>query len=222
MIIAVDFGDRRCGYAIGEGYVSEVGVVETRKLMDFLVSSKPDEVVFGLPLSMSGRYSCQTFKVVERAHEVKMRLGVRVFLVDERLSTKMAHDILRRTRGNTPVDAVSASLILENFLSSPSSSYPIPDEIPRVRIEPIRAGSVLIHEVPDPGVLDYVESEELDVLQSDPYTAYLFKKRVRFVERFERFLKGGYDIIVTWRASEDLEDLLAENGKIYCARSSAG
>ncbi len=218
MVIAIDYGEKRCGYAFGKNGILKSGVVETGNLLDFLSSLDFETLVFGLPLSMSGRYSCQTFRVLEVAEKVKNELKTRVFLVDERLSTKMAHEILKSTRGSTPVDAVSASLILDGFLKNPTASYSIPDTIPKVILSPLEADSVLVHEVPDPDVLNFISSSRIDVLQSDPYIAYLFKKRVRFVERFERFLEGEYDIILTWKAKEELFELLKEGGELVKLR----
>ncbi len=212
MKLAVDYGRKRCGYAIGEMTPAKAGVTDPEGILRIVRDMKPDAVILGLPLSMSGRYSCQTFEVLEFADKLK-KMGFDVFLVDERLTTKMAHDILKESRGNTAVDAVSASLIFESFVENPGASYKIPKELPKVEMnEEIRGKKVLILNVPDPSVLDRVEAEELDVLQRDPYFAYLFKKRVRFVERFEEFLKGPYDTVIA--CSDDFdEDLLEDGGK---------
>ncbi len=214
MIVSVDYGQKRCGVAWGESNPSSSTVVPKEELAEFLRELKPDVLVFGLPLSMSGRYSCQTFTVIEFAEKVRFSLGkIPVFLVDERLSTKMAHSILKETKSNVSVDAVSASLILENYLRNPEAAFMMYDELPKLTIPKISAESVLIHEVCDPGVLDSIEAKRLDVLQSDPYVAYLFKKRVRFVERMEQFLEGDYDIILSSKPDR-VKDLLKRNGEM--------
>ncbi len=214
MVVAIDYGKKRCGYAVGERFVNRNGVIETPKLLGFLSNLKPDVVVFGLPLSMSGRYSMQTFEAVEKAEVVAKKLKVDVYLKDERLSTRMAHSILKNTKGKTPVDAVSASLIFESFIASPESSYKIETILPDIEFrEGIYGKNVLIHNVPSVKVLDFVEAENVDVLQENPYIAYLFKKRVEFVERFERFLKGPYDVIIT-TDPEKIKDFLQPEGKL--------
>ncbi len=221
MIIAIDYGKKRCGYAAGVMFPSKVGVVDREKLFTFLKDLNPEKIVFGLPFSMSGRYSCQTFEVIEVAQSVFKKLKKPVFLVDERLSTKMAHSILKESKGKIAVDAVSASILFENFINSPTNLYRIREEIPRVSIERIEADSVLVHNVEDPTILDNINARKLDVMEYDPYIAYLFKKRVRFVERFERFLEGKYDVIVT-PEPEKVKELLKDGGRIIRARSSVG
>ncbi len=214
MILAVDFGRKRCGYAYGEISPRNFGVTSQGGIKKLLIDINPSTVVMGLPLSMSGRYSCQTFEVIKFAEGIKS-MGFMVRLVDERLSTKIAHEILKRSGSSTPVDAISASLIFESFVRNPNSSYSIPDEIPRIDLDPLSADRILIHNIPDASVLDKIDATELDVLQKDPYIAYLFKKKVRFVERFEEFLKGDYDIIIT-ESPERVENLLSPRGKIVC------
>ncbi len=223
MKVAVDYGSKRCGVAWGKEFPSRKDVVSRKDLLPFLKDLSPSLVIFGLPLSMSGRYSCQTFEAIKLAEKVRFSLRVPVYLVDERLSTKMAHDILKKTGSSTPVDAVSASLIFESFSKNPEGAYMVYDEVPKVEIPDIAGDAVLIHEVPDTSVLEHIHAERLDVLQSDPYVAYLFKKKVRFVERFEDFLEGDYDIILTTNPGR-VRDLLSGDGRLITvrARSSVG
>ena len=197
MILAIDYGKKRCGYAYGEIFPSKLGVASPSEVLEILEELKPEVVVVGLPLSMSGRYSCQTFEVMEFAEKIH-NLGFKVRLVDERLTTKTAHEILRSTGGNSPVDAVSASIIFEVYSKNPDSSYEIPEYLPRVDVEEIEAESVLLYNVPDPGTLERLKADRIEVLQEDPYIAYLFKKKVRFVERDIEMLKGPYDVCLVF------------------------
>ena len=96
------------------------------------------------------------------------------------------------------MDAVSASLIFETYSKNPESAYEIPDELPKVNLDIIEAESALVYNVPDPGVLEKLKADRIEVLQEDPYIAYLFKKRVRFVERDPEMLKGPYEICLTF------------------------
>lgn len=221
MIVAIDYGKRRCGYAAGAMFPSKVGVVERGELFDLLGELNPKRIVFGLPFSMSGRYSRQTFEVIEVAEEVFRKIKKPVFLVDERLSTKMAHSILRESKGKIAVDAVSASILFENFINSSNNLYMIRKDLPKISIKHIEADSILVHNVGDPNILDKITAKRLDVMEYDPYIAYLFKKRLRFVERFERFLEGKYDVIIT-SEPEKVKELLNDGGRIISARSSAG
>jgi len=62
-IIAIDYGKSKCGYAIGTMFVSESGTVKTSDIQKKM--EKFREIVLGLPLSMSGNYSTQTFEVIK-------------------------------------------------------------------------------------------------------------------------------------------------------------
>ncbi len=214
MIFAVDFGKKRCGYAYGEVQPSAIGVTSKKGIERMVSELKPSVIVVGLPLSMSGRYSCQTFESIDFAKKLK-DMGFDVQMVDERLSTKMAHEILRKSKSGKPVDAISASLIFENFVKNPDVALKIPDDLPKFDIDHVRGKRILIHNIPDVSVLNKVQAQEIDVLQEDPYIAYVFKKRVRFVERFEEFLKGDYDIIIT-TDPERVKKLLSSDGRIVC------
>lgn len=214
MILAIDFGKKRFGYAYGEIQPSNIGVTSKKGIEKMAVDLKPSVIVVGLPLSMSGRYSCQTFESIDFAKKLKDK-GFDVRMVDERLSTKIAHEILRKSKSSKPVDAVSASLIFENFIRNPDAALKIPDDLPKFDIDHIDGKRVLIHNIPDVSILDRIKAKKIDVLQENPYIAYLFKKRVNFVERFEEFLEGDYDIIIT-AEPEKVENLLSRGGKIVC------
>ena len=91
------------------------------------------EIVVGLPLSMSGEDSAQTQRARDFAAEIERRLGLRVHLWDERLSTHEAMRLVgdevrsggggRRGRGRpqppaADTDALAASIILQAYLDA--------------------------------------------------------------------------------------------------------
>jgi putative holliday junction resolvase len=85
------------------------------------------EIVVGLPLSLSGGDTASTTDAREFAAAVAGWTGVRVRLVDERLSTVSAQRALRdagrRTKGSRPViDQVAAVIILQNALDHERSA----------------------------------------------------------------------------------------------------
>lgn len=53
----------------------------------FKFGRKKSVLVFGLPISLSGRYSHQTYLTVEAALNIKEQLGCQIYFVDERLTT---------------------------------------------------------------------------------------------------------------------------------------
>ncbi|AMW32463.1 putative holliday junction resolvase [Fervidobacterium changbaicum] len=112
--IVVDYGKSKSGYAVGSVFVSESGTLKTSELLRKIENF--DTVVFGLPLSMSGNYSTQTFEVIKFALKVKDR-GKRVLFVDERVTTKMA-----KTFEKKDDDRFSAEQLLLEYIQNPTSA----------------------------------------------------------------------------------------------------
>ena len=130
-IMAVDFGDVRTGLAVcdrTEFLASPVGVIHEKefyqtvnKVAAAVKEYDVKEVVVGYPKNMNGTVGdrakkCETF--VEMLQQI---VDVPVKLWDERSTTVSAHEILNETntRGKkrkAVVDAVAATIILENYL----------------------------------------------------------------------------------------------------------
>ncbi len=77
-------------------------------------------VVLGLPLNMDGSPGPRARWMRRFAYELQQRLAVPVVLMDERLSTVEAEDLLRqsgvaREARAERIDAVAAALILQRF-----------------------------------------------------------------------------------------------------------
>ena len=130
-IMAVDFGDARTGLAVcdrTEFLASPVGVIHEKefyqtvnKVAAAVKEYDVKEVVVGYPKNMNGTVGdrakkCETF--VEMLQQILVVPGK---LWDERSTTVSAHEILNETntRGKkrkAVVDAVAATIILENYL----------------------------------------------------------------------------------------------------------
>ncbi|RKZ25714.1 Holliday junction resolvase RuvX [bacterium] len=125
--IGVDYGEKRVGIAMTD----ELGKIpmpyktvdkkDAMKVLQELVREYEIEgIVVGYPVSMKGERGKSARKVEEFVGKVK-KLGVRVELWDERLTTVEAERIMRElgrkpSREKEKVDMVAASLILESFL----------------------------------------------------------------------------------------------------------
>lgn len=110
-IIAIDYGNSKCGYAIGERFVSQSGTIKLPEVLNKI--QRYDKIILGLPLSMSGNYSRQTFEVIRFALKI-LGLGKRVFLIDERLTTKLA-----KTYSKKDDDRFSAEQLLLEYIENP-------------------------------------------------------------------------------------------------------
>lgn len=130
-ILAVDFGDARTGLAICdkcELLASPLGVIQeknfektVRKVADQALINQTQLVVVGHPINMNGSVGPRALLCQEFADKLKATLDVDVVLWDERSTTVSAIGFLNKTdtRGKKRkdvIDAMAASIILENYL----------------------------------------------------------------------------------------------------------
>ena len=133
MIIAgIDFGDVRTGIAVCDKYemmASEAGCVRADSYKKALASVgervkelSAELVVVGNPVNMNGTAGPRSEKCQAFARELEELTGIPCELYDERLTTVSAHKILsennvRGKKRKATVDALSARLILEDYLT---------------------------------------------------------------------------------------------------------
>lgn len=132
IIMAVDLGQARTGIAVcdkSEFLASPVCVIEeynsTRRLEKVCLKAielNAEMVVVGLPRNMNGSEGEKAQLCHEFAEQIRERLNLPVEMCDERASTMLAHtylninDVKGKKRKQT-VDAVAATIILEDFLN---------------------------------------------------------------------------------------------------------
>ena len=120
--LAFDFGVRRTGVASGNSLTrtatpqgSVVATAATRlAAIELRVKSwQPDALVVGVPFHPDGAPHVNTARAQKFARQLRSRLSLQVFEVDERYSTTEA-----LASGASDTDAASACIILEQFLRS--------------------------------------------------------------------------------------------------------
>ena len=131
IIMSVDYGDARTGIAVcdrSQILASPVKVIfqkDRERLIDeicLLAREKAAEkIVVGLPKNMDGSEGFRAAACREFGLLLSEKSGLAVEYQDERLTSVSAHNILNatNTRGSkrkAVVDAVSAVLILEDYL----------------------------------------------------------------------------------------------------------
>lgn len=131
VILSVDYGDMRTGIAVCDALemlASPVTVIKESyepklivKIKEIAEQKKPSLIVVGKPKNMDGSEGFRAQKCIEFAKKLEEESGIRTVLWDERLTTVSAHKALNvtNTRGKdrkNVVDAVSAVMILEDFL----------------------------------------------------------------------------------------------------------
>ena len=134
-IMAVDYGDVRTGVALSDPLGKIPGstwvLTQTGKKLAAAIAALAREhgaetVVVGCPRNMDGSFGPRAQKSIEFAKSLENR-GLRVAMRDERLTTVDAHGILRRQgiggkARKGIVDAVAASLILQDYLDFRNNS----------------------------------------------------------------------------------------------------
>ena len=123
LIMGFDFGTSKIGIAVGQKITASASPISVVKAKDGKPNwSQLDKVigewqpclfVVGLPLNMDDSENVMTNAAVRFAKRLNGRYGIPFEMVDERLSTFEAkQDTLK------DIDATSASLILETWLSN--------------------------------------------------------------------------------------------------------
>lgn len=97
------------------------------RIAEISAEYEPLELVVGLPVNMQGVDTASTADAREFAAQLHTRTGIRVRLVDERLSTVTAHAALRssgRTQKNSRsiVDQVAAVVLLQQAIDTEKST----------------------------------------------------------------------------------------------------
>jgi putative holliday junction resolvase len=122
-VLALDFGEARCGCALSDPSrtlatpLEAIEQPDTRRGMqriaDLVRQRDVELVVVGLPLSLSGEEGPQALRTREWAGRLAARLNVPVDLHDERLTTQQA----ARTGGSADEDSRAAAHLLEAYLA---------------------------------------------------------------------------------------------------------
>lgn len=133
IIMSVDFGDVRTGIAICDKMqilASPVCVITEKdkekladKIQEIAVERKVERICVGVPQNMDGSYGFRSDACREFGELLKEKTGLEVAFQNERLTTVSAHNILntvdvRGKKRKAIVDAVSAVLILEDYMNS--------------------------------------------------------------------------------------------------------
>ncbi len=132
VIMAFDYGDVRTGVAVCdkmELLASPVAVVKENyqpklieKLLPLIAEKQPELLVVGLPKNMDGTLGFRAQACLDFAEKLTERSGVPHEMVDERLSSVMAHNALHQVgkkekKHGAVVDAVAATEILDRYLT---------------------------------------------------------------------------------------------------------
>lgn len=127
-ILGIDYGRSRVGLALTDPQGKVVQPLLTinqqnlwRELEKVIKMYEVEKVVVGLPVNMDGSLGSMAIEIRAFAQKLSEKTGIKVELVDERLTSFEAEQILREAGLNRKkraklVDKLSAALILERHL----------------------------------------------------------------------------------------------------------
>ena len=135
--LGLDLGTKTLGIAISETgliasfydsfrYDNEDELIS--KIEEIVKKEKIDVVVLGLPINMDGSLGFRAEETISFKDKLEGVLDKEVALQDERLSTKVATDVLieadmSRKKRKGVIDGVSAVVILQTYLDRKDRNY---------------------------------------------------------------------------------------------------
>ena len=132
ILLAFDYGTKNIGVASAQtitktanslpGLKAKDGIPDWAQIEKLLQEFKPDLVLVGLPLNMDGSESELSVRAKKFANRIHGRFGVKVEMIDERLSSFAAKGEVIAQGGsrdykNNPVDSIAARILLKDWLN---------------------------------------------------------------------------------------------------------
>lgn len=130
--LGLDLGSRTLGLSISDpnGIIAtSLGIIRHNEEYDKLVfevkniveDRKIDEIVLGLPKNMNNTIGPKGELSYKFKDALESKIGIKVNLVDERLTTKQATDLLisndtSRKKRKKVIDSMAATIILQSYL----------------------------------------------------------------------------------------------------------
>ena len=126
--IGVDPGENRVGLALGiDSLAIALETIEQAKaigrIAELVRDKKAERIYVGLPVSLSGAITQSTRRAISFAVELSEKIGVPVFVIDERLttaqSTRLSQSVGKSAKESKSfIDAEAARLIVDSAISS--------------------------------------------------------------------------------------------------------
>ena len=135
-IVAIDFGAKRTGLATTDPLqiiATHLGAIETKDLIDYLKTYCSKEnvegFVIGKPLTLQNTLNPIYSQIIDLKEKLKLQFSEKyIEEIDERFTSKMATASIlmsgvnkKKRQDKKTVDAVSAVIILQNYLDLKSN-----------------------------------------------------------------------------------------------------
>lgn len=119
-ILGIDYGEKRIGLAISDEsqtFARELGIVSPKQFWqqigDLVTEEGVKKIVVGWPINMSGHETKKTQEVKTFVADLRRTLGIAVDIIDERLTSIMAHSLSGAKKN---IDSLAAQILLQNYL----------------------------------------------------------------------------------------------------------
>ena len=131
--MGIDYGEARIGVALSDllkmlaspytTYHAKGGDEDVQFFLDLINKEKVDTLVVGLPYNMQGEEQEIASKAREFGNILTERSGCKLVLIDERMTSVVAEDILRQKyrdwrERKKHLDEVAAMVILQDYLDT--------------------------------------------------------------------------------------------------------
>lgn len=126
--LGVDPGQSRVGLALGQDSLAiALETIEQAKaigrIAELVRDKKAERIYVGLPISLSGANTQSTKRAISFAVELSEKVGVPVFVIDERLttaqSTRLSQSVGKSSKESKSfIDAEAARLIVDSAITS--------------------------------------------------------------------------------------------------------
>jgi putative Holliday junction resolvase len=138
-VMGFDFGTQKMGMATGNSltgtgqplplFAMRDGIPDWDKLEQIIAQWQPDLFVVGLPLNMDDSESELSARARKFARRLKHRLNKPVWMLDERLTTRDARQLLQsyQQQGHgkkTSADSLAAVMLIESWFREPMGILP--------------------------------------------------------------------------------------------------
>lgn len=130
LIMAFDFGTQKMGIAVGQTLIESAtplalfpmkdGIPHWQELHKIIQQYQPNLFLVGLPLNMDDSESELSARARKFARRLRHQTHIETWMVDERLSTRAARDVLShyqaQGRGKkVSADSLAAALFIESW-----------------------------------------------------------------------------------------------------------
>ncbi|BBE29946.1 putative pre-16S rRNA nuclease [Tepiditoga spiralis] len=199
-ILGIDHGQKKCGIANAVfNIASPYKTVLNNELITFFKKegvNKDTIIVYGLPLSMSGRFSNQTYNVIKSAIEVKTTYGCKIIFIDERLTSKTLFTELKGVVKSKKIkktkDQNSSSLILSVYLANKNAGIELKEKKVYNIVHQIKSKKTLVYETAIKNIKDI---ENFYIFTKDPWIFwYYFSQGIKSIN-IEKDLEE-YDVLI--------------------------